>query len=64
MVRATDNGERIPLTLVDSDVARGTITLIVQAVGKTTKYILDLYAGDPIQWGRFIFEARHIVFSC
>ena len=48
MVRAVENGERIPLTLVDSDVGRGTITLIVQAVGKSTKYLLTLYAGDQL----------------
>jgi ferredoxin--NADP+ reductase len=48
MVRATDNGERIPLTLVDSDNERGTITLIIQAVGKTTKHIFTLYAGDQL----------------
>jgi ferredoxin--NADP+ reductase len=48
MVRATENGERIPLTLVDSDLEHGTITLIIQAVGKTTKYIFTLYAGDQL----------------
>jgi ferredoxin--NADP+ reductase len=48
MVRATDNGERIPLTLVDSDAVRGTITLIVQAVGKSTKHLLTLYADDRL----------------
>ncbi len=48
MVRAVENGERIPLTLVDSDPARGTITLIVQAVGKSTKYLLTLYADDQL----------------
>jgi NAD(P)H-flavin reductase len=31
------HGERIPLTLADFDADRGTITLVVQAVGKTTK---------------------------
>jgi len=30
-------GERIPLTIADFDVERGTITLVIQAVGKTTK---------------------------
>jgi ferredoxin--NADP+ reductase len=48
MVRAVENSERIPLTLVDSDPERGTITLIVQAVGKSTKYLLTLYAGDQL----------------
>jgi NAD(P)H-flavin reductase len=32
-----ENGERIPLTIADFDSERGTITLVVQAVGKTTK---------------------------
>ena len=32
-----ENGERIPLTIADFDRARGTITLVIQAVGKTTK---------------------------
>lgn len=36
VVRLYDGGERIPLTIADGDVARGTITLIVQEVGKTT----------------------------
>jgi NAD(P)H-flavin reductase len=30
-------GERIPLTIADFDIKRGTITLVIQAVGKTTK---------------------------
>ncbi|MEZ5466798.1 MAG: sulfide/dihydroorotate dehydrogenase-like FAD/NAD-binding protein [Lysobacterales bacterium] len=30
-------GERIPLTIADFDVTRGTITLVIQAVGKTTR---------------------------
>ena len=32
-----EHGERIPLTLADFDAAKGTITLVIQAVGKTTK---------------------------
>ncbi|MGW8323350.1 MAG: sulfide/dihydroorotate dehydrogenase-like FAD/NAD-binding protein, partial [Thermodesulfobacteriota bacterium] len=36
IVRLNDQGERIPLTLADFDAARGTVTLVVQAVGKTT----------------------------
>ena len=32
-----DHGERIPLTLADFDRQRGTITLVIQAVGKTTR---------------------------
>ena len=36
MVRPTDRSERIPLTIADAEKAKGTITLVVQAVGKTT----------------------------
>jgi NAD(P)H-flavin reductase len=32
-----EHGERIPLTLADFDADRGTITLVIQAVGKTTR---------------------------
>lgn len=48
IVRATDSGERIPLTIVDSDPAEGTITLIVQAVGKTTRLMLAMHPGDAL----------------
>lgn len=36
IVRVAENGERIPLTIADTNVAQGTITLIVQEVGKST----------------------------
>ena len=37
VVRLDDKGERIPLTIADWDREAGTITLIFQEVGKTTK---------------------------
>jgi len=37
IVMDTEHGERIPLTIADFDRERGTITLVIQAVGKTTK---------------------------
>ena len=37
IVMETEHGERIPLTIADFDRAKGTITLVIQAVGKTTK---------------------------
>lgn len=37
IVMEHENGERIPLTIADFDRKRGTITLVIQAVGKTTK---------------------------
>ncbi len=33
----SEDGERIPLTIADFDREKGTITLVIQAVGKTTK---------------------------
>lgn len=39
-------GERIPLTIADADVERGTITLVVQAVGASTEKICSLEAGE------------------
>jgi ferredoxin--NADP+ reductase len=48
IVRVHNEGERIPLTLVDWDAARGTVTLIVQAVGKTTHHMHRLKAGEAI----------------
>ena len=36
IVRAHEHGERIPLTIADFDRDKGTVTLVIQAVGKTT----------------------------
>ena len=44
-----DKGERIPLTLADWDKNKGTITLILQKVGYTTKKLGALDKGDNIQ---------------
>ncbi len=48
MLRVVENGERIPITIVDSDVQNGTITLIVQAIGKTTKLLATKNVGESI----------------
>ena len=37
IVMSHEHGERIPLTIADFDAKKGTITLVIQAVGKTTK---------------------------
>ena len=37
IVMLNEHGERIPLTIADFDAKKGTITLVIQAVGKTTK---------------------------
>lgn len=41
-----ERGERIPLTIVDSDAEKGTITIIFQVVGKTTAAMSAMSAGD------------------
>ncbi len=46
IVRSHAKGERIPLTIADSNPESGTITIIVQGVGKTTKEINNLESGD------------------
>lgn len=48
IIRISESGERIPLTIVDSDMSAGTITLIVQGIGKSTREINLLEAGNTI----------------
>jgi NAD(P)H-flavin reductase len=48
IIRVTDHGERIPLTIADADPEMGTISLIVQSVGKTTREMAMLRSGDTI----------------
>ena len=49
ILQLDDNfGERIPLTIADADADEGSITLIFQAVGKTTKVLSGYKAGDEI----------------
>jgi len=43
-----DRGERIPLTIVDSDTDAGTITIIFQVVGKTTTCLAEMQEGDVL----------------
>jgi len=44
-----EHGERIPLTLADFDPARGTVTFVIQAVGKTTRQMqLEAHPGTRI----------------
>ena len=49
ILRVTEDGERIPLTIADSDVNGGTITIIFQAVGATTLMLSRLNVGDCLQ---------------
>ncbi|GBE28348.1 dihydroorotate dehydrogenase B (NAD(+)), electron transfer subunit [bacterium BMS3Bbin03] len=49
IIRVDEEGERIPLTIAEYDREQGTITLIVQEVGKTTYKLGDLDEGDAIE---------------
>ena len=46
ILRAAEDGERIPLTIADYDRSAGTVTLIYQIVGGTTMQLYSLKAGD------------------
>lgn len=68
IVIADAHGERIPLTIADADVEKGTITLVVQAVGDSTRTICGLNAGDmlhdvvgPLGQATHIYKAGTVV---
>jgi len=46
LVRGDEHGERIPLTIADSDAQAGTITLVMQEIGKGTQKLGEFEAGD------------------
>ena len=48
ILRINEKGERIPLTVADFDRDKGTITIIFQEVGKTTKLLGTLNEGDAL----------------
>ena len=48
IVRVDKNGERMPLTISDADVEKGTITLVVQRIGVSSNKLCALNAGDSV----------------
>lgn len=48
IIRVGDKGERIPLTIAASNTEKGTITIVIQAVGESSKKICALNEGDYI----------------
>lgn len=48
ILRINEDGERIPLTIADFDRTKGTVTVIFQEVGKTTKLLGQLQEGEAI----------------
>lgn len=49
ILKANEEGERIPLTMAETDAAKGTITIIYMVVGKSTAVFRDLQVGDAYQ---------------
>ena len=70
MLRLYEGGERIPLTVADYDRERGTVTIVVQALGKTTREMRDDYRqGDsfldfvgPLGLPQHVAKTGHVVF--
>ena len=48
IVRVGEKGERIPLTIADADISKGTLTLVVQRMGVSSTKLCALEAGDYI----------------
>jgi len=48
ILRVTDRGERIPLTVVDSDPEEGTITIVFQEIGKSTMALGNVSQGESL----------------
>ncbi|MDO5571272.1 MAG: sulfide/dihydroorotate dehydrogenase-like FAD/NAD-binding protein [Bacteroidales bacterium] len=48
IVRVGEKGERIPLTIAAADTQAGTITLVIQAIGKSSRLLTELNEGDYI----------------
>src|SRR5512139_4343913 len=69
MLRLHEGSERIPLTVADYDRAAGTVTLVVQALGKTTIEMRDRYKeGDtfadfvgPLGLPQHVGKVGHVV---
>ncbi|MCC7539155.1 MAG: NADPH-dependent glutamate synthase, partial [Deltaproteobacteria bacterium] len=69
MLRLHEGSERIPLTVADFDRERGTITMVIQALGKTTREMMSDYAeGDsfldfvgPLGMPQHVEKVGHVV---
>ena len=48
IVRADEKGERVPLTIADYDRGRGTITMVIQPVGRSTGRICSMSEGESL----------------
>lgn len=49
IIRIDEKGERVPLTIADTDTEKGTVTVVVQAVGRSTEQMVTLRENDYFQ---------------
>lgn len=49
IVKMDERGERVPLTICDYDAAAGTVTIVVQAIGASTKMMAEYNEGDYLR---------------
>ena len=49
IVRATENGERIPLTISDYDKEAGTVTIVTQQIGASSSEIISFEEGESFK---------------
>lgn len=49
ILRINEEGERVPFTVAEHDAEKGTVTIIFQEVGKTTRQLAALKSGDSLQ---------------
>ena len=48
IVRTDEHGERVPLTIADYDPSAGTVTIVIQAIGMSTRKMCALNEGDAL----------------
>src|SRR3989338_5539802 len=49
IVRVHEEGERIPVTIADFDAEKGTVTVVVQEVGRTSKLFVGLLVNQAVR---------------
>lgn len=59
IVRVDKKGERMPLTIADADIAKGSITLVVQQVGLSSIKLCNLNEGDYLADVVYHWEILH-----
>ena len=65
ILRIDEYGERVPFTIADFDREKGTVTIIVQIVGKTTKDLAQVEEGEEIlDFAGTMNAVRHTLPTC